>query len=69
MPTGGPSDVIRALERLGWARIRQTGSHIIAGKDGARIAVPYHRRDLPPGTFAAIARAAGLTARELANLL
>jgi predicted RNA binding protein YcfA (HicA-like mRNA interferase family) len=69
MPTGRPSEVIRALERLGWEQLRQTGSHVILGRGGARIPVPNHRRDLKTGTFASIARRAGLTAQELADLL
>ena len=70
MPTGRSRDVIRALERLGWGILRPSGSHVVLGKEGARTVVPIHRgRDLPIGTFASIARDAGLTARELADLL
>ena len=65
MPTGSGREVVSALEREGWAVLRQTGSHVIMGKGGQRIPVPVHgNRDLKTGTFGKIARLAGLTPRE-----
>ncbi len=36
------SEVIRWIERNGWQRIRQSGSHIIFEKDGKIYPVPNH---------------------------
>jgi predicted RNA binding protein YcfA (HicA-like mRNA interferase family) len=72
LPVCRPDEVVAALERGGWVRRRQAGSHLIlhhAGQ-GRRIAVPIHRgRDVPTGTLRAIIRNAGLTVEEFIELL
>ncbi|MPZ15686.1 MAG: addiction module toxin, HicA family [Chloroflexi bacterium] len=62
-------EVIRALERLGWVQARQEGSHVILRRDRAHVTVPAHRGDIPTGTLRNIARQAGLSLRELRDLL
>lgn len=66
LPAVRPSEIIGALERLGFTAKRQTGSHVILTREGLRrpIVVPMHRRALPPGTVKDIIRQAGLTAEE-----
>lgn len=63
---------IRALERLGFARVRQRGSHVVLKKHTAAgdvgCAVPLHRT-LAIGTLRGILRQAGVTVEDfLANL-
>jgi predicted RNA binding protein YcfA (HicA-like mRNA interferase family) len=65
-------DLIRALERAGFVRVRVRGSHwILRHKETRRrVTVPHHRtRVIPPGTMANILREAGLTEEELEQLL
>lgn len=71
LPSLGPQEVIRALERAGWTVLRQRGSHASLGKEGMPyiITVPLHRRDLPRGTLRGIIKDAGLTPKEFVSLL
>lgn len=60
-------EAIRALEKLGFERVRQRGSHVILRKEtaqGARgCAVPLHR-ELAEGTLRGILRQAQVTPEE-----
>jgi len=38
-------------------------------KDKLRVSVPYHNKDLKPGTLASIIAQAGLTVKEFVDLL
>ena len=51
------------LERLGFVRIRQRGSHVILRRDGVGCVVPLHRQ-VKTGTLSAILRQAGVSADE-----
>jgi predicted RNA binding protein YcfA (HicA-like mRNA interferase family) len=59
-----------ALERGGFALVRQQGSHMIMRRDNpfAQIVVPAHR-ELDRGTLRAIIRQAGLNVDEFVQLL
>ncbi len=59
-----------ALERAGFVFRRQRGSHMILRRDEpyARVVVPDHRQ-LRPGTLRKILHEAGLTVKDLAELL
>lgn len=61
MPMKG-KDLIRLLERNGWALDRIQGSHHMMVKPGCRsVSVPVHgNKDMRKGTAAAIIRQAGL---------
>ena len=67
------AELVRALERAGFERVRQRGSHVSLRHPDAparRATVPVHRgKTLPRGTLRAILRGAGLTMDELAALL
>ena len=64
-----PADVIRILERNGFHRITKRKKHRIY-TDGQRIVpVPFHRRDLKPGTLRSIIRLAGWTIEEFLEKL
>ncbi|MDO1560439.1 type II toxin-antitoxin system HicA family toxin [Brevundimonas sp. 2R-24] len=57
--------VIKALERDGWVRVGQTGSHIQfkhPAKPG-RVTVSHPRKDIPVGTLRSIEKQSGLTLR------
>jgi predicted RNA binding protein YcfA (HicA-like mRNA interferase family) len=45
---------------LGFASIRQTGSHCILRKEGRTVVVPQHQ-PIKPGTLKALIEQAGLT--------
>ncbi|MDP3768398.1 MAG: type II toxin-antitoxin system HicA family toxin [Dehalococcoidia bacterium] len=72
LPRATAPDVIRALERAGFARVRARGSHWVFRhtESRRRVVVPYHQsRIMPPGTLANVLREAGLTADDLERLL
>jgi predicted RNA binding protein YcfA (HicA-like mRNA interferase family) len=50
----------RALQRLGFIQIRQTGSHLIPRKESCTVVVPQHN-PLEPGTLKGVIGQAGLT--------
>jgi predicted RNA binding protein YcfA (HicA-like mRNA interferase family) len=56
---------VRALRRLGFVEIRQTGSHRILRKDRRTVVVPQHR-PIKPGTLKGLIEQAGLTVEEFA---
>jgi len=60
-------ETIRALERLGFARVRQRGSHVVLKKStpggDKGCVVPLHR-ELAIGTLRGILRQAGVTPDE-----
>ena len=69
LPAIKPKRVIRALERNGFQTHHTTGSHYILKKGKLRVTVPYHNKDLKPGTLASIISQAGLTVDEFIALL
>jgi predicted RNA binding protein YcfA (HicA-like mRNA interferase family) len=69
LPVIRPKKVIKALERNGFYIHHTTGSHYILKKENFRVTVPYHNKDLKPGTLASIIEQAGLTVKEFLDLL
>lgn len=69
LPTLKPKQAIKALERGGFYVHHVSGSHYILKKDRLRVTVPYHNRDLKPGTLRSIIVQAGLTVEEFLDLL
>ena len=69
LPALKPKNVLRVLERSGFDVHHVTGSHYILKKNKLRVTVPYHRKDLKPGTLASIIAQAGLTVEEFLELL
>jgi predicted RNA binding protein YcfA (HicA-like mRNA interferase family) len=67
IPVLKPAEVCRLLERLGFAAVRQRGSHIqYRHPDGRGTTVPLHKgRDVAPPLLRQIARDIGLTVEEL----
>lgn len=58
LPAVRPRDLIRSLERLGFERVRQRGSHLrLRAPDGRVTTVPIHGSEpLPKGLLRAIIR-------------
>jgi predicted RNA binding protein YcfA (HicA-like mRNA interferase family) len=69
LPTLKPKRVIKALERNGFYIHHATGSHYSLRKGDLRVVVPYHNKDLRPGTLRSIIVQAGLTVEEFLDLL
>jgi len=67
LPVLTATELIAILQRLGFKRIRQSGSHVAMKHDDGRwTTVPLHKgRDLPKGTLRQILRDAGLTIDDL----
>jgi predicted RNA binding protein YcfA (HicA-like mRNA interferase family) len=72
LPVVNSRQVIRALEKAGFAVHHVRGSHYYLKhpRDPTlRVTVPFHRQDLKRGTLRAILRDAGLSVDELVGLL
>ena len=71
LPGLKPRQIVAALERYGFTIIRITGGHyqLFNGRTRRHTTVPFHNRDLPRGTVAAIIQQAGLTRDEFLKLL
>ena len=76
LPRVQASEVIRALERLGFVRVRQRGSHVILKKQLVQegeeqeiievgCVVPLHRKTIAVGTLKSILNQAGVSVEEL----
>ena len=67
LPRVSGGEAIRVLERLGFKRARQQGSHVVLRKDTPEGAtgcvVPLHR-ELAAGTLRGILRQAGVTSEQ-----
>lgn len=57
------AEAVRALKRLGFVPLRQTGSHLILRNDGRTVVVPQHK-PLKPGTLKGVIEQAGLTLEQ-----
>jgi predicted RNA binding protein YcfA (HicA-like mRNA interferase family) len=64
LPAMKPAEVIRVLERSGFWRITKRKKHRIYTDGNHIVPVPFHRRDLKPGTLRSIIRLAGWTIEE-----
>lgn len=67
LPTLRPREVVVLLHDLGFAEVRQRGSHKqFRHPDGRGTTVPFHAgRDISPTLLRKIARDIGLTAEQL----
>ncbi len=63
MPTVSGPEAIRALEQLGFAVVRQRGSHIVLRRGSSGCVVPNHR-ELKTGTLNGILKQAGVPPDE-----
>ena len=71
LPVLSGKQVCKILEKIGYNKDHQTGSHIILRQEDSphrRLTVPNHK-EIAKGTLRAILRQAGLTADEFKKLL
>jgi len=61
-------EAAKALRRLGFEEIRQTGSHRIFRAGSRTVVVPMHR-PIKPGTLKGLVEQAGLTMETFADAL
>lgn len=59
LPRVSGMEVVRALERLGFAVVRQRGSHIVMRRGSIGCVVPNHR-ELKRGTLTGVLKQAGV---------
>ena len=68
LPVVSGKDVVTALQRLGFSKVRQSGSHVIMRNGSAGCSVPLHR-ELKRGTLSAIVEQAEITPETLIQAL
>ena len=61
-------EVVRALLRLGFQEMRQTGSHRILRKESRTVVVPMHK-PVKPGTLRGVIAQTGIDPEEFIRLL
>ena len=64
LPHVSGSAVVKALERLGFTKIRQSGSHVIVRRGSKGCVVPMHS-EVKVGTLAGVLRQADISPDEL----
>ena len=62
-PVLSGAEIVKALERLGFAQDRQRGSHIVMKRGTAGYVVPLHR-EVKRGTLGNIVRQTSLDAKD-----
>ncbi len=65
IPILKPSQVLKALQRLGFIVVRSKGSHLQLKKGNLLVTIPMHNKDLKPETLKSILRQAKITVEEL----
>ena len=68
LPRVSGTAVIRALERLGFEKARQSGSHVIMRRGSKGCVVPLHS-EVRVGTLAGVLRQADVSADEFISAL
>ena len=63
LPRISGAEAVRRLERLGFVKARQKGSHVILRRGASGCVVPLHR-ELKLGTLANVLKQAGVDAAE-----
>lgn len=71
LPKVTADEIIRVLEKAGFSRVRQSGSHkIYRSSTGKRATVPYHKgKVLHPKVLASILKDANISREDFQNLL
>lgn len=69
-PQVRPKDLVKALQKAGFVKTRQTGSHLhLKYPNGRQTSVSIHPGTVPSGTMKAILEETGLTVEKLKKLL
>ena len=61
-------EAVRALRRLGFEELRQTGSHRILRRASRTVVVPMHR-PIKPGTLKGLVEQSGISMEEFVEAL
>lgn len=70
LPQVRPKDLLRALQKAGFQKERQSGSHVyLKHSDGRLTSISIHPGTLPKGTLNAILKQTKLTREGLTKLL
>ena len=71
LPRISPDKVIKALEKLGFSQVRQSGSHkIFKNKEGTRITIPYHSgKSLHPKVLREIINSVDISLEDFKKLI
>jgi predicted RNA binding protein YcfA (HicA-like mRNA interferase family) len=62
------ADAVRALNRLGFEKRRQTGSHVIMRRESRTVVVPMHK-PIKPGTLRGLIEQSGVTLETFRDAL
>lgn len=68
LPRVSGRECVAALERLGFVKVRQRGSHVVMRRDARGCVVPMHR-EFKTGTLHGVLMQAGVTAEEFVEAL
>lgn len=68
LPQVSGAEAIRALEKLGFEKLRQKGSHVVMRRNASGCVVPLHR-ELKKGTLAGILKQAGVSIEAFRGVL
>lgn len=63
LPVVSGAQAVRALEKLGFAQVRQKGSHVVLRRGSTGCVVPLHR-ELKVGTLGGLLKQAGVSTDE-----
>lgn len=70
LPQVKPKDLLRALQKYGFVKNRQTGSHVyLKHLDGRLTSISIHPKPIPKGTLRAILRQTKLNPEQIKELL
>jgi predicted RNA binding protein YcfA (HicA-like mRNA interferase family) len=61
--------LLSVFSSLGYAAVRQTGSHLVLKKEEKTIVIPMHNREIGPGLLRLILKEADLSRDEFFKLL
>jgi predicted RNA binding protein YcfA (HicA-like mRNA interferase family) len=68
LPRTSGAAIVKALERLGFAKVRQSGSHVIMRRGPKGCVVPMHS-EVKVGTLAGILRQADISPDAFTDVL
>ena len=68
LPRISGAEAIRALEKLGFVKARQSGSHVVLRRGQVGCVVPLHS-ELKVGTLASVLRQAQVTVDEILSVV
>ena len=68
LPHVSGADILRALERLGFKKVRQSGSHVVLKREAKGCVVPMHN-EVKIGTLAGLLRQGEVSSEEFLQAL